>query len=144
MSLIITWSQDTTQDEYDHYIKQFETIPQLKKLYEMIEKRIFFLGALPQASKFLDMNVLQNNVFSQRQTLINHIISQNNPYNLKQLAIYQNDISLTRKIVDFFEKIFRNTCQHQWSHQFVQRHNSGITNDEFELVKQNQDTKSEL
>lgn len=98
ISIILSFSQETTEDEYGHYIDQFQhKVPELKSMYNKIGGRIFFLGAAKQ-SKMTNVDLLKENVYKQRAALFEHIIQQKNIFNVKKLKIYQENLTMIQRI----------------------------------------------
>eukprot|EP00485_Elphidium_margaritaceum_P020953 CAMPEP_0202715504 /NCGR_PEP_ID=MMETSP1385-20130828/90815_1 /ASSEMBLY_ACC=CAM_ASM_000861 /TAXON_ID=933848 /ORGANISM="Elphidium margaritaceum" /LENGTH=307 /DNA_ID=CAMNT_0049376785 /DNA_START=1 /DNA_END=921 /DNA_ORIENTATION=+ len=98
ISVILSFAQEITEEDYDHYIDQFKNkVPELRRMYEKIDGRIFFLGAAKK-SKMANMSMLRENVHKQRAVLFEHIIQQKQTYNVKQLKLYQDNLSLIQKV----------------------------------------------
>merc|ERR1719356_666144 len=89
ISIILAFSQKTNKQGEPHYIDQFQNkVPELKPLYNKIGGRIFFLGAVKQ-SEFINPEALKKNVYRQRAVLLDHIVEQNETFNVKKLKIYR-------------------------------------------------------
>merc|ERR1711951_123543 len=98
ISIILSFSQETTEDEYAHYIDQFQhKVPELQPMYNKIGGRIFFLGAA-KMSKMVNAEMLRENVYRQRAVLFEHVIQQKDTFNVKQLKIYRDNLSLIQRV----------------------------------------------
>eukprot|EP01084_Bolivina_argentea_P172446 298711_1 len=98
ISVIISFAQNlSTQKQYDHYIDQFTKVADLRSMYEKINGRIFFLGAISTGAMY-DIATLKRNVYQQRRLLFQHILKQTSSYNLKKLKIYQDYLLLIKQV----------------------------------------------
>jgi len=106
ISIILSFSQEIAkQEQYDHYIEQFRNkVPELKPMYDLIGGRIFFLGAAKESQLLSTeaneayMKALRSNVHKQRAVLFEHIIGQNTTFNVKNLNVYREKMSLFQRI----------------------------------------------
>lgn len=51
ITIFISRAQQLTEEDQKEYIKQFESVPVLQKMYKAVGNRIFFVGAMQQRSK---------------------------------------------------------------------------------------------
>lgn len=150
ISIIISRAQELTPEEESEYVEQFKTVPALQKMYNEIEGRIFFLGAA-QKSRFVNMEYIQDNVYRQRNALFKHIIAQDSTFNVKRLALYQNNVDFLKRIKEKLkgtcDSIYTSECDDLTKFdKFIERYQPKFDdeNDNQDEVKQSEDGDPEF
>lgn len=141
MSIIISFAQTiSTEQQYAHYINQFQKVPELKPLYS--GGRIFFLGAV-QKSEVMDTEKLQENVYKQRTAVFEHIISQSSSFNVKKLKVYKDNLSFLGNLRETLSECcnsMKNCVDVEKFDRFVEHYTPKVIG-ELEEVKEGDDEK---
>ena len=104
ISIILSFSQLIMDEEDEnHYLDQFANVNDLKPLYEKVGRRVFFLGGV-QKKKGIDVELVKKNVYKQRKILINHIMTQSDSYNVKQLKVYTDNLTVLQQVREIVMK----------------------------------------
>merc|ERR1712176_729742 len=86
-------------------------------MYDLIGGRIFFLGAAKESQLLSTeanesyMKALRANVHKQRALLFEHIIKQETTFNVKQLKVYHDKLSLFQRIRKRLAELCQGTDQ---------------------------------
>ena len=115
LSIILSRAQTVMPENYNHFIEQFKTIPELKKIYDIVQGRIFFAGAAQNNSMY-DMNLIRKNVYHQRSKLFEHIIQQTEWYNVKQLKVYTDNIKFLQTVQEKLKQYCKQIDNNQNNH----------------------------
>ena len=107
LSIILSGAQTIVPSMYNHYLSQFTEVPELKKIYDTTNGRIFFFGVVQENNPRYDSNTLENirrNVYLQRSTLFEHIINESTWFDVKELKIYKDNIKFLNTVKTILEK----------------------------------------
>ena len=99
VSIILTFSQTTTDEQFNHYISQFNNINKFRNMFKnnMVNdnenelQRFLFVGTLSQHNNgMINQEKVENNVYKQR----NNLLKQNTTFDLKNVPFYNNNVQL--------------------------------------------------
>ena len=121
ISVLVSFAQEMVEEQgdYAHVVEQFTGVPELKRVYDKIQGRVFFLGAAQKKAIYgKEANdQISQNVHRQRDALFTHIRLQEDTFNVKDLQVYKKYLAFLKEIKGELEVCCRDegnsqTCGH--------------------------------